>query len=273
VIIPPEDIQGHPGPLTAPLAPYSATLAHAASNLQAVFNGILRSPSPIANAYTIPTSPHEPRSGQPRPVSLPPTPDLPAELPGSILLENQGFPCIVDVQEEPALIHQTSGTSPTATYTPDDSLEEGVTADDLFPSLFEQLNHARSVPNLSERYTEPKSVRSRYSLNFATQPGHLKMQRKKHINDLYSRKSSRHSSMKSPTPADGKPSVCPTTTIAESGGESSNGRTTMGKEHSPTVAQKRTGMRHYEQPERCRSEVCAVCFLTRRGIRQMRRCA
>lgn len=51
--------------------------------------------SPALSATVCPRSSasiHKPLPSRPRSVSLPSTPDLPAELPGSILLENQGFP-------------------------------------------------------------------------------------------------------------------------------------------------------------------------------------
>jgi hypothetical protein len=50
--------------------------------------------SPGLSATVCPRSPgiHKPLPSRPRSVSMPPTPDLPVELPGSLLLDNQGFP-------------------------------------------------------------------------------------------------------------------------------------------------------------------------------------
>ena len=56
---------------------------------------MLRSPALSATACPRSSSIHKPLPtvpGRPRSVSLPSTPDLPAELPGSLLLENQGYP-------------------------------------------------------------------------------------------------------------------------------------------------------------------------------------
>ncbi|ORY12729.1 hypothetical protein BCR34DRAFT_288122 [Clohesyomyces aquaticus] len=63
-----------------------------AANLLAAVNDMLRSPALNASACPRSAEIHKPLPGRPRSVSLPTTPVLPAELPGSILLENQGFP-------------------------------------------------------------------------------------------------------------------------------------------------------------------------------------
>ncbi|PVH97683.1 hypothetical protein DM02DRAFT_630873 [Periconia macrospinosa] len=71
--------------------PHSAIPVQSASNLLSLFNAKLRSPivSPTVHpgSYLL----DKPLPSQPRSDSLPATPE-PVELPGSILLENQGFP-------------------------------------------------------------------------------------------------------------------------------------------------------------------------------------
>ncbi|KAF2242024.1 hypothetical protein BU26DRAFT_163920 [Trematosphaeria pertusa] len=92
-IIPPDYNKNHLSCLTPASAHHNAALVHSASNLLAVVNDMLRSPA--LSATVCPRSSasiHKPLPSRPRSVSLPSTPDLPAELPGSILLENQGFP-------------------------------------------------------------------------------------------------------------------------------------------------------------------------------------
>jgi hypothetical protein len=53
---------------------------------------MLRSPALSATVCPRSAELHKPLPSRPRSVSLPSVPDLPVELPGSILLENQGFP-------------------------------------------------------------------------------------------------------------------------------------------------------------------------------------
>lgn len=59
------------------------------NNLLGVVNDMLRSPGLTATVCGRAAEIHKPLPSRPRSVSLPPTP---VELPGSILLENQGFP-------------------------------------------------------------------------------------------------------------------------------------------------------------------------------------
>ena len=69
-----------------------AALSKSASNLLAVVDDMLRSPTPSATLCSKKAVPiHKPLPSRPRSMSLPSTPE-PVELPGSILLENQGFP-------------------------------------------------------------------------------------------------------------------------------------------------------------------------------------
>lgn len=58
----------------------------------AVVNDMLRSPALTATICPRTATIHKPLPSRPRSQSLPATPDLPAELPGSILQENQGLP-------------------------------------------------------------------------------------------------------------------------------------------------------------------------------------
>lgn len=60
----------------------------ATSSLQAAFDDLLRSPT----ACKRPADLQKPLPSRPRSTSVPIIPELPAELPGSLLLENQGYP-------------------------------------------------------------------------------------------------------------------------------------------------------------------------------------
>ncbi|KAF2870981.1 hypothetical protein BDV95DRAFT_573005 [Massariosphaeria phaeospora] len=88
----PQDYQHHRTCLTPASARQNAVLVNSASNLLAVFNDLLRSPPSSATVCPGSASIHKPLPSRPRSMSLPSTPDLPAELPGSLLLEDQELP-------------------------------------------------------------------------------------------------------------------------------------------------------------------------------------
>ncbi|KAF2470306.1 uncharacterized protein BDR25DRAFT_343082 [Lindgomyces ingoldianus] len=86
------DYGNHHTCLSPSSALQNAALFNSASNLLAVVNDMLRSPALSATACPRSAEIHKPLPSRPRSISLPSTPELPVELPGSILLENQGFP-------------------------------------------------------------------------------------------------------------------------------------------------------------------------------------
>ncbi|KAF2000477.1 hypothetical protein P154DRAFT_576153 [Amniculicola lignicola CBS 123094] len=88
----PTDWNAHHPCLSAASAHHNAALVNSASNLLAVVNDMLRSPALGATLCPQSASIHKPLPSRPRSVSLPSSPNLPVELPGSILLENQGLP-------------------------------------------------------------------------------------------------------------------------------------------------------------------------------------
>ncbi|KAF2501443.1 hypothetical protein BU16DRAFT_522417 [Lophium mytilinum] len=91
-LLSPSSCDAHGQCLAPASALHNAALSSvsSASNLLAVVNEMLRSPALTGSAC--PRSPlHKPLPGRPRSISLPPTPDI-VELPGSLLLVNQGFP-------------------------------------------------------------------------------------------------------------------------------------------------------------------------------------
>ncbi|KAF2121872.1 hypothetical protein BDV96DRAFT_593831 [Lophiotrema nucula] len=93
--IPPDQNNKHHYVLSPASARHNAALVNSASNLLAVVNDMLRSPALSATICTRSAEIHKPLPSRPRSVSLPSTPNPPVEaveLPGSILLENQGFP-------------------------------------------------------------------------------------------------------------------------------------------------------------------------------------
>ncbi|KAF2730438.1 hypothetical protein EJ04DRAFT_579840 [Polyplosphaeria fusca] len=86
--IPPGDHDHHPCSTPAS-ALRTAALANSAFNL---LNDMLRSPCVSATTCPKCAEIHKPLPSRPRSASLPSSPNVPVELPGSILLENQGFP-------------------------------------------------------------------------------------------------------------------------------------------------------------------------------------
>lgn len=115
---------------------------------------MLRSPVPSTIACSRSASIEKPLPSRPRSASVPSIAELPAELPGSLLLENQGFPsCTTPVSVQPTIQLFRRESHP-----PDKRLSHGSTclnALDLVPS---PLNHTRSVPELSSRYSIMRNV-------------------------------------------------------------------------------------------------------------------
>ncbi|KAL5113496.1 hypothetical protein ACEQ8H_008632 [Pleosporales sp. CAS-2024a] len=109
---------------------------------------------PCAATYPRPLSIHKPLPGRPRSLSLPSTTDLPVELPGSILQENQGFPIdlVPDQPPSPMEIQDQEDLS---------------TLLHLFPA---PLLHAKSVPEFAAPSTDMRSVGSGNALNSSLAP-------------------------------------------------------------------------------------------------------
>ncbi len=151
--------------VTSPVAnSYNAALAHAASNLQAAFDEMLRSP---ASMYT-------PCIKSPlieKPLPSPPLNgsglligNLPVELPGSILLENQGFPR----SPSPVLLASTRPESRNSAIEEEqpghhfESTGSSPLLSNLPPRI---LTHAKSFPTLNMRQENMSSTHSLNALN------------------------------------------------------------------------------------------------------------
>lgn len=234
------------------LSPLPATyMVNAASTLQAALNDILRSPPPCSATFPRPLSVHKPLPLRPRSTSLPSTPDLPAELPGSILQENQGFPPEATpgdlVTVRPISQNIWRSTHPLV-ESPEDE-EDFSALLNLFP---EPLLHARSVPSLSDRHSEMRSVRSGNALNSAaaSKPGPLRVKYQKSSSETNSRRHSRSDLAASPFSMDAKSSA---------GGNGDNFirprvRTSKTLQPSPFILEGQAWS------ENCRSEVSTICF-------------
>jgi hypothetical protein len=143
-IIPPDHQQFTSSPLSSP---YNARRVSSSSNLKAIFNDMLRSPALSSGAWPRSTSVHKPLSTRSRSNSVPSSPDLPVELPGSLLQHNQGFPYFDTPSFAPS--RPTSQNVRRGTHPPDGRPEDEGDVFDLLHLFPEPLNHCKSVPSLS----------------------------------------------------------------------------------------------------------------------------
>ncbi|UPX19603.1 uncharacterized protein EKO05_0009861 [Ascochyta rabiei] len=160
-IIPPEHQHSASSPLSSP---YNVRRVSSTSNLMAIFNDMLRSPSFGAAAWPRSASVHKSLSTRPRSSSVPSSPDLPVELPGSLLQQNQGFPYFENPYFETpdfVLSRPTSQNVRRGTHPPDRCAGDEGDVFDLLHLVPEPLNHSRSVPSLNPEYQESAMKSSR----------------------------------------------------------------------------------------------------------------
>lgn len=148
-IIPPDSQPLTTTPLSSP---YNAPLLSSTSNLMALFNDMLRSPVLSAGPCPRSASVHKPLPTRPRSNSEPASPDLPVELPGSLLQHNQGFPYVETQDFAPS--RPTSQNVRRGTHPPDRNPEDEGDILDLLHLFPEPLNHSKSVPSLNTGYRE-----------------------------------------------------------------------------------------------------------------------
>jgi hypothetical protein len=170
---------------------------------------MLLSPAACSRPTSISQAPPSPPRS-----AFPSSPDLPAELPGSILQENHGFPTCV-VAEDLATVHPTSQNVRRSTG----PLIRDVDYEDNFATLItlfpEPLIHSKSVPDLGQQFKEMRSVRSSAALGSSTvpKPSPLGTQHETPLSATSSRRSSKTEPVRSPTSADGKLAVYSTLTV------------------------------------------------------------
>jgi hypothetical protein len=114
-----------------------------------MFNDMLRSPASSVG-WPRSASVHKTLPTRPRSASDPSTPDLPIELPGSLLQYNQGYP----YPDTPDFLpgRPTSWNVRRGTHPPDKCPEDEGGIFDLLHLFPEPLNHSKSVPGLHEGY-------------------------------------------------------------------------------------------------------------------------
>jgi hypothetical protein len=247
------------------LSPPSAIYAvDAVSSLQPAVNDTTHSPVPCAAAYSRPASLLKPLPSRPRSVSLPSTQDLPAELPGSILLENQGFPlrAVVDELVDACPISHHIQTNAFALDNDKDveDEEEFSTLLNLFP---EPLIHAKSVPDLGHQRSEMRSARSGNALNSTNvaKPSPLRVQHKNSPSNTRDQRHSRHSLVASPRSADSMSTASATTALRDNHTLARvQACTTKTLQPAPLVLREKASIGNSEGRESHRSEVSTTCF-------------
>ena len=150
-IVPPDDQQIVSSPLSSP---YNVSRISSASNLMAIFNDMLRSPTLNAGASLKPFSVHNTSPARPRSASAPWTPDLPVELPGSLLQQNRGYDYPYFETPDFRLSRPTSQNIRRGTHPPENQPEDEGDVLDLLHLFPEPLNHSRSVPSMHAEYRD-----------------------------------------------------------------------------------------------------------------------
>lgn len=237
------------------LSPLSASyMVNAASTLQAALNDILRSPAPCSATDLRPASVHKPLPGRPRSISLPSIADLPVELPGSILLENQGFPS--DVVPETISIGRPNYQNIRRTTHPIVSDLEDAEEFSALLKLFPEPLRDTGVPSFTPQ-SEMRSVHSEKasSPSFSSQPRPLKLQQQRSVSETMSRRRSRSELVASSASMD--------VSLPESGrgtNRSARTRAATGKtfQPSPFILEGKTWDNEYQK--RRGSEVSPFCL-------------
>lgn len=114
-----------------------------------MFNDMLRSPASSVG-WPRSASIHKALPTRPRSTSDPSTPDLPVELPGSLLQYNQGYPSPDTPYLSPG--RPISWNIRRGTHPPDKCAEHEGDVLDLLHLFPEPLSHSKSVPGLHEDY-------------------------------------------------------------------------------------------------------------------------
>ncbi|KAH7095175.1 hypothetical protein FB567DRAFT_21922 [Paraphoma chrysanthemicola] len=232
-------------------AQYNVALVSAASNLQGVFDDMLRSPAPFLAACPRSASLLKPLPQRPRSLSLPSTPDSPAELPGSILQENQGFPPSVFSQD----FAQTSvpiETSQGATHLSSKRSEDEENLHNLLDLFPEPLAHAKSVPDLGRRESEMRSIRSGNALNpnAPVKPSPSTIHHKKSLSETSARRRSKSELLASPSASESKIPSSPVPTTGNGKESSSRTRARRVLQPAPLIPEGQTWKEHSESSEK-----------------------
>ncbi|KAF1920513.1 hypothetical protein BDU57DRAFT_508874 [Ampelomyces quisqualis] len=144
---------------------------------------LLWSPAVCLSACPKPLAIHKPLPNQPRYSCPPSTPELPVELPGSILLDNEGLPH--SLIKEPIVTRPASQNIQRRTLFLDREVEDEEEFCVLLSLFPEPLPQSNSVPGLGLHYGEMRPLRSGNALNPNTgsKPIPPRLQHKKSLSD------------------------------------------------------------------------------------------
>lgn len=235
-------------------ASYSNALANVTSSLHMTFNGMLRSPGPAGVACIGATAVEKPLPGRPRSMSLPSISGFPIELPGSILLENQGFPAGATGEIRPISQNIRRETHP-----PDGPIRGLETSDDIdLPPR--KLPHISSLLITDHKVAAMRSVRSANALS--AQANSQKVQQKTSLADVSSRRRSRQDLLNSSSVTDKKSSTCSTSTTEENCPRltKDNFSARASLQPSSSASKERQAKSCVGKYSNRRSEVCCDCF-------------
>lgn len=252
-VLPPGKQQYDPSPI---MDQYNEALVSAATSLQTALNDLLRSPVSSTSAFSRSTSVQKPLPSHPRSASVSSIAELPAELPGSLLLANQGFPsCTTPIPVRP-ITHICRRES----HPPDKCLDYETVSLDALNIFSAPLIHTRSVPELRSRYSTMRHIRSSNVFNHgaAATATPLDMEEKTSLN-------------KAGLPSRSRPHLG--TPLSLSGDQDSMTREggrcdgltwTSGRAHAqpaPLVEEKIFIDRDFDRSQGYRVEVSVVCFV------------
>lgn len=226
---------------------------------------MLRSPGPCAATRPISVSILKPLPGRPRSFSLPSTPE-PVELPGSILLDNQGFPYAAAddlAYARPISQNVRRSTHPLVNDIEDD--EDFSELLKLFPEpLTEPLIHAKSVPDLGHQHNKMRSDGGGNTLNLGAvhKPSPLKVQHKKSLSETSSRRSSRPNLITSTLSTDSKLATCLTPTVDDNSNISARAQIGASQtlQPSPLILEGQAWNSNAEHRVNRRADVSTICF-------------
>jgi hypothetical protein len=222
---------------------------------------MLRSPAPFVAACPRSASVLKPLPSWPPSLSLPSTPELPAELPGSILQENHGFPPSAFAHNPASACHSTD-IARTSTLPWEKGIKDEENVPDLLVLFPEPLAHARSVPDLGRRDSKMRSTRSGNALNSSAlvKPSPSTIHHKKSLSETSARRRSKSDLLTSPTASNSKLSACLASAPGNGRDNSSRTRSARKLLHpSPLIPEGHACNENSEKREFRRS-VSSVCF-------------
>ncbi|RAR07640.1 hypothetical protein DDE83_006380 [Stemphylium lycopersici] len=232
---------------------YSPGLVSAASGFLAS-DHMLRSPVPTVASCSRSASIQKPLPSRPRSASVPSIAELPAELPGSILLENGGYSSC----NSPILARRMTQIIPSESHPPCKLLDYEKVSLDALNLASAPIAHARSVPELSSRFSATRTMCSSHACDFNAliQPDAPVIPQKHPSSELGFRRRSLRDLVKSPSPMEG---------VGLRKRSSRHGPNQVRREVKPVpqIKEEKVSDRDVERRRRCRDEASSRLDPTR----------